>query len=275
MTRENKLALVIGFGLILFVGVLVSDHFSTASKQQVADLSRGEPPLVAATLVKPQIIDLDPVGYGRKESTPDAGHSTSQQAAEGQVQSITDGTASPTDPNYVPPGFEQVLRMPEQPVDRVTVEELPQRLVESQTVAFHDVTAGQTLYSICMAHYEDPSLVQALARFNQLGDARNMKVGRRLRIPQASFLRGEAREVSSSKAQGHDGGTGTTSKSGAYTLYTVKSNDTLSRIAQQMLGSRGRVQELIDLNQDLLDDPNQLKVGAQIRVPARSQARAR
>ena len=28
MTRENKLALVIGFGLMLFVGILVSDHFS-------------------------------------------------------------------------------------------------------------------------------------------------------------------------------------------------------------------------------------------------------
>ena len=27
MTRENKLALVVGFGLILLVGILISDHF--------------------------------------------------------------------------------------------------------------------------------------------------------------------------------------------------------------------------------------------------------
>ena len=32
MTRENKLALVVGFGLLLFVGILVSDHFSAAHR---------------------------------------------------------------------------------------------------------------------------------------------------------------------------------------------------------------------------------------------------
>ena len=40
MTRENKLALVVGFGLILFVGILISDHFSTVRRQQAAHLRR-------------------------------------------------------------------------------------------------------------------------------------------------------------------------------------------------------------------------------------------
>ena len=39
MTRENKLALVIGFGLILFVGILVSDHFS-AQRFDPVDVTR-------------------------------------------------------------------------------------------------------------------------------------------------------------------------------------------------------------------------------------------
>src|SRR5688572_14246714 len=39
MTRENKLALIIGFGLVLVVGILVSDHLSAASRQETADLS--------------------------------------------------------------------------------------------------------------------------------------------------------------------------------------------------------------------------------------------
>ena len=38
MTRENKLAMVVGFGLLLFVGILVSDHFSTAQRQETANL---------------------------------------------------------------------------------------------------------------------------------------------------------------------------------------------------------------------------------------------
>ena len=42
MTRENKLALVIGFGLILFVGILVSDHFS-AQRFDGAQLARAAP----------------------------------------------------------------------------------------------------------------------------------------------------------------------------------------------------------------------------------------
>ena len=34
MTREHKLALIVGFALVLVVGVLVSDHFSSARKSQ-------------------------------------------------------------------------------------------------------------------------------------------------------------------------------------------------------------------------------------------------
>lgn len=36
VTREHKLALIIGFSLVLVVGVLISDHFSKARSQQVA-----------------------------------------------------------------------------------------------------------------------------------------------------------------------------------------------------------------------------------------------
>lgn len=46
MTRENKLALVVGFALILFVGILVSDHFSTARQQEAANLVPVSDPLV-------------------------------------------------------------------------------------------------------------------------------------------------------------------------------------------------------------------------------------
>ncbi len=39
MTRENKVALVVGFALVLFVGILVSDHLSRAQTQRSADLA--------------------------------------------------------------------------------------------------------------------------------------------------------------------------------------------------------------------------------------------
>ena len=42
MTKESKLALIIGFVLVLVVGVLVSDHFSQASKMSHDTLEPGE-----------------------------------------------------------------------------------------------------------------------------------------------------------------------------------------------------------------------------------------
>ena len=62
MTRENKLALVVGFGLILFVGILISDHFSAANRQEAANLLPDRPPdpMTQARWQDPELIDLDP-----------------------------------------------------------------------------------------------------------------------------------------------------------------------------------------------------------------------
>lgn len=38
MSRENKLALMLGFGLVLFVGILLSDHLSSQQRQITSDL---------------------------------------------------------------------------------------------------------------------------------------------------------------------------------------------------------------------------------------------
>ncbi|MBT4524908.1 MAG: LysM peptidoglycan-binding domain-containing protein [Phycisphaerae bacterium] len=49
MTRENKLSIVIAFGLLIFVGMLVADHFSIASQREIAALGSNvsSPPLVS------------------------------------------------------------------------------------------------------------------------------------------------------------------------------------------------------------------------------------
>jgi nucleoid-associated protein YgaU len=62
MTRENKLALVVGFGLILFVGILISDHFSVARSQATANLANQKiaDPLVSRTRDEPDLIALKP-----------------------------------------------------------------------------------------------------------------------------------------------------------------------------------------------------------------------
>jgi nucleoid-associated protein YgaU len=52
VTREQKLALIVGFSLILFVGVLISDHLSSARKAKIAKV---EPETATAPLTVAQI----------------------------------------------------------------------------------------------------------------------------------------------------------------------------------------------------------------------------
>ena len=49
--------------------------------------------------------------------------------------------------------------------------------------------------------------------------------------------------------------------------YTVKSGDTLSRIAQEHLGSAGAYMKIFDLNKDQLTDPDKIKPGQVLRLP--------
>lgn len=50
--------------------------------------------------------------------------------------------------------------------------------------------------------------------------------------------------------------------------YTVKSGDTLSKIAKQMYGDPNEYQKIFDANRDRLRDPNQIRPGQELRIPA-------
>ncbi len=47
MTRDQKLALIVGFSVVLLVGILISDHFSRARNTQVTKVDPAEPVRVA------------------------------------------------------------------------------------------------------------------------------------------------------------------------------------------------------------------------------------
>lgn len=57
VTREHKLALLVGFGLVLVVGILISDHFSKARTAQLSDVSAaGAENFGALTLSEPDAL---------------------------------------------------------------------------------------------------------------------------------------------------------------------------------------------------------------------------
>ena len=53
----------------------------------------------------------------------------------------------------------------------------------------------------------------------------------------------------------------------AAATYTVKSGDTLSKIAKEHLGDAGAYMKIFDANKDQLTDPDKIKPGQVLRLP--------
>ena len=49
--------------------------------------------------------------------------------------------------------------------------------------------------------------------------------------------------------------------------YTVKPGDTLSKIAQELLGNAKSFQRIFEANRDQLSDPDKIKVGQVLKIP--------
>lgn len=58
------------------------------------------------------------------------------------------------------------------------------------------------------------------------------------------------------------------SGAGEATFYTVKSGDTLGKIAQQQYGSASKYTVIFEANQPMLKDPDKIYPGQSLRIPA-------
>ena len=50
-------------------------------------------------------------------------------------------------------------------------------------------------------------------------------------------------------------------------MYTVKSGDTLSKIAKEMYGDANQYNKIFEANKPLLSDPNKIYPGQVLRIP--------
>ncbi len=245
MTRENKLALVVGFALILFVGILISDHFSTARNQMSADLVEQRPsdPLAESRRNDPNLIDR----RGPQRDLPSGYVTSNTTDAAPTLQSDP-----PTSPR------------PERKTFRMDPPELVQQ-DESHTdhppFLFHDVKQGETLTSISRQYYGDESLAMALAKFNNIDDPSALRVNHRLRIPAAEALGGSSTGTSSPARPSRQ------TSQPAHQTYTVRAGDSLSDISQRLLGTTKRWREIYELNRDVISDPDNVKVGTVLKIP--------
>jgi nucleoid-associated protein YgaU len=50
-------------------------------------------------------------------------------------------------------------------------------------------------------------------------------------------------------------------------MYTVKSGDSLSKIAQQQYGDSTKWRKIFEANKDLIKDPNLIHPGQKLKIP--------
>ncbi|MCI0363291.1 MAG: LysM peptidoglycan-binding domain-containing protein [Phycisphaerales bacterium] len=267
MTRENKLALVVGFGLILFVGILISDHFSTVRTQRAADFTRValNNPSDTSRESDPLLIDLRPP---IQQSQPAISPTTLERQPENSEPSPASPPAEPTEvrmagPSETPPGF---------------VEVDADSQADPAGVKLHLVRPGESLFAICRQYYRDPNKVDALAHFNNIDEPSDLRAGHQLRIPPPQELGGDATPIERATAspapttdlpikvvRNNTIPVPTTRPRPAVT-YTVQAGDSLRQIAQRVYGSKSKWKKLHDLNRHVIDDPDNLKVGTVLRL---------
>lgn len=265
MTRESKLALIIGFVLVLLVGVLVSDHFSQASSMTLDTLGdqslSSDKPIAQLGSREQQAIELaiekgeNPRAIAQNQPQAETheqndapmiisnSSSIIDQAIE-EAQRIANGTRLPAAAE---------LSRPSSSEERVVVRSLPE-----QTYREYTVVSGDSLIGIARRLLGDGERWREIESLNvdQLGPDSILQIGKKLKLPS------DARILTNSTSRQPMKQTG----AGATRSYTVKSGDTLGEIAQRMLGTSKRTEEIVDLNG--LSSADEIFVGMTLKIPA-------
>lgn len=279
MTREHKLALIVGFSLVLLVAVVISDHMSRARQAElvaqgpasdglpgmtIPDLPETLSALVAIQeqVASPPIIirqgengRVDRPGQEAEQTRvvdlPDAGPTLGlAESARGAIQDI--------DPAQIANGPRGEARLPSAGSTNEVTE--PRR---SQDARIHHVQEGDGLYKICKRYYNDGNLWPKLAEFNRdrVGEKGMVRIGVRLQIPPESVLRGPNRgRTTPTRPRAEPSGATLMLAS-----YTVRRGDTLGEISQKLLGTVRRAPEIMKLNS--IENANSIRSGMVLTIP--------
>lgn len=296
VTRELKLALIVGFALVLGVTVLISDHLSKARKSELESGIVQQPELTPAPVPDPVpqstlvanpapsglglggSITSDPspagatveppapvtlvMGQGGGVSTP-SGHEALAQLIRERGGEIQNGeirlppAAGLNQPGG--PGDAPVQIDPRMipPVGR-SASEPPKP--EPKTGREYIVVAGDSAYKIAKQFYGRGEDWRRLSDANpgRIGPKGEVRTGVRLTVPGVSSADG-ARPAGKPDAKPSAGGART---------YTVKKGDTLGLIAQRELKTVKRSAEILKLNPKITD-PDNIPLGFVLQLPDR------
>ena len=151
----------------------------------------------------------------------------------------------------------------------------------------YEVQPGDNYWSISRKTYGTARYFRALELFNQrrIPDARKMRPGMKVMTPKSETLESAfpklfPKTLASARQTTRESVTTTRRQprpaqpAGFFRdqrgqpMYRIGRNDTLSEISQRHLGRATRWIQIFNLNRDVLKDPNALKLGAELRLPA-------
>lgn len=277
VTRELKLALIVGFSLVLVVTVLISDHLSKARNTPLAEVPQNHPALVAVPVVdagplvvappapaptapapEPERVIASTTGSGltplvRPEPVT-VRQGTAEAFAQGPVVSASDDV----------PGFlvdnSATGRGPTDLVNTVT----PQALEKT-----HTVVDGDSLFKISKQYYGNGTLWKRIAEANpDKVKGESLRIGSKLRIPiDVASVRQAINDPLNGSAGGKRAEPKQSGKKGKFGSYTVKKGDTLNDISRRVLGSSERTDELLKLNEGVLEDEDSVQIGMILKIP--------
>ena len=351
MNREQKIAIIIGFAVILVVGVLLSDHWSRARQLEIADAREGDAvqytqqPVAVLTEPEPEI--RIPVANRQATRPTESGVSPEARSIAPVIISQGAGSsAAPAQPNAEKTSLADALastatrqqglaatqsgvgKNPDSPsgstglvrdmvskfrksyagsvpqaarvVDREpknsdAITQQPQRVLSrpsstpkvanpsrrgGQSVRTaaqmirHKVASGETLSKIASKYLGSAGKWRVIANANPklvTHDGR-VREGVILLIPVKNVPRevaaaGQPSTHAPNKPSHTRTASGTT-KSTRVQTYTVKKNDTLGQIAQKLLGSTRRINDLLKANRSLITDPDDIRIGMVLKIPS-------
>jgi len=201
MTRENKLSIVVAFALLIFVGMLFADHFSIASKREVATLGHASSP-------PPPLVER---GRG--------------------IEVIPQQEVAPN--------------------------------IKASNGIIYVVLTGETLRSICLSHYANASVAKSLAKWNNIKNPDQIERGTSIALPSINTLMSNFDGSLGDQLNRVAEDTSTV----AFGKYEVKQGDTLSEIAQKVMGTVKKSNILIDMNKDVMPNPNNIRPGMVLLYP--------
>ncbi|MGV6815078.1 MAG: LysM peptidoglycan-binding domain-containing protein [Phycisphaerales bacterium] len=287
MTRESKLALIIGFVLVLVVGVLVSDHFSQANQmtldarqsqsqtQSQADSPRGPLSALGTRASTPSSSDRN---ASIAQRTPARSIQTHQPVeirngrnGGGQALASNQGQNQHQGQNrgsILDRAFEQVqgARLPQAAEISKEKRSSPgstipfNRPIPEKTYAKYTVVSGDSLIRIARRELHNAERWKEIHRLNAdiLGPDAILKIGMTLKLP--SDAKGRTIKPSTTRSN-------TKPADSASRSYVVQSGDTLGEISMRLLGTSKRDGEIAKLNG--LESKDDIRIGMTLKIPAR------